>query len=463
MLARSASHGKAGGEQSYCAHIAGTMRNVREYLILWRPFLEESVYQRVKARLMMAAWLHDWGKLDPQNQMALQQDAGRRRLPVPHQYAGAWYLYHVETDPYTAALISGHHAPGLPDLNAQIADRVPFGERFVRTDADGEALKRDTKEKFPLYWQRHLDAMGAEWIPSGCGQIAPPQSALELRVEVACLSAADRGDARRWGEGKEKEEKRQSAAREEQEAERAAEWEKMTEQLSGYLRRERKREEEIRFVEDHFGEEAGEQNISPRLYVWENDPAQTDRLLRLLWGLRCAARRNATQLFVILPSQRAVTKIRRDLEGIFPTLQAESTVLCAGDVTPASGDSTVGSPLDTSVGNLNMMIPGGGGRSAGEKAAIRLTTAKEFYRVLPANRLLYSRGREGFALCELPGSVLLLEEFQETVSIAALPLVWEWLALLQRDWGCAVLCSSGITARFWETSLFRRQYEGKRP
>lgn len=105
-----------GREQTYENHTEGVTKLIKDMLKDIQPYVPKVLYTRLE-RVLWAGEFHDVGKLDKEDQQVLRENKRKIALPIPHQIAGAKYLYEEYRDIYAAALIFGHHMPGLPDLN----------------------------------------------------------------------------------------------------------------------------------------------------------------------------------------------------------------------------------------------------------------------------------------------------------------------------------------------------------
>lgn len=188
-------HSKAycGYDQSYGEHIWGVYQWVQHTLAKWKAFLPEDIYRRVERWLLRTPKFHDLGKLEDQNQARLHDENDCGRLPYPHQYAGARYLYHIFGDMIGAMLIYGHHRPGLPNWGAERINSTPFCSAFTKNEEERTALQTYTDNITDKLLSAHLEATGRDVVEFEKVKDRPASS-LEVRMMLSCLVNADWND-----------------------------------------------------------------------------------------------------------------------------------------------------------------------------------------------------------------------------------------------------------------------------
>ena len=103
---------------------------------------------------------------------------------------------------YAAALICGHHRPGLPDLNRELSSAEPFCGIFKKNETERKEFQKLTDERMEAYIKAHCKAMEKEFVLPEFGK--RQFSALEERMMLSCLVHADWSDT--GGRDTEKEE-----------------------------------------------------------------------------------------------------------------------------------------------------------------------------------------------------------------------------------------------------------------
>ena len=111
-------HSARGGlpAQSYREHVENVWRRASQFAAEAGRYAAEGP-DRLQRAVSWAAEYHDLGKLLPENQEALEKDAGRlNKLPVNHVDAGTAFLLKPEQNAdWSAVAVYSHHR-GLPDF-----------------------------------------------------------------------------------------------------------------------------------------------------------------------------------------------------------------------------------------------------------------------------------------------------------------------------------------------------------
>jgi CRISPR-associated endonuclease/helicase Cas3 len=186
--------------QSYRDHVAAVRDGALERADAMLSFCnKDKMKMRLRAAIEDAAIFHDLGKLDPENQVALQHGRG---MPLPWDHIDAGVAHLMAAKAQSAAwLVRAHHAPGLPSwgLHFQLdADRNLRGCRNdERTDVEAHAKQI-----------ARTDATLAELVDrhsQDCNLHVPRRYArghgIPLRLALSCLVDADHADTAQFDTG----------------------------------------------------------------------------------------------------------------------------------------------------------------------------------------------------------------------------------------------------------------------
>ena len=419
-----------GREQGYAEHNFGVLEWVRDTLEKWRPFLSKEMYARIERRLLRAAENHDLGKLDMKNQSDMRDESHRGALTFPHQYAGARYLDSNCHDIFGAALIYGHHKPGLPNLNREIGSGTPFCGIFGKNAEERRKLQDYIDSQMDTYLCDHCAAMKKEAIPPV--MIPPPASSLEERMMLSCLVNSD------WND---------TAGKKPDKEETPRRWKERLEKLDGCVadlsrKAETKSSEKKRLQnvlrQELYQECRDDFTVTQEAGICCGDACVgTGKTLSFLaLALRLAIERSLRHIIIILPYINILTQTERILKETI-VLEGENE----SDIVTAIHCRAEYEQLKLRCLEMPWESP------------VILTTAVTFYESLAAN--VPSKLRK---LYELPGSAIILDEFHASAPAECLPIVWNWLGELSLNWGCPVILSSGTMVHFWENARFKEIY-----
>lgn len=431
-------HSKAycGYDQSYGEHIWGVYQWVQHTLAKWKAFLPEDIYRRVERWLLRTPKFHDLGKLEDQNQARLHDENDCGRLPYPHQYAGARYLYHIYGDMFGAMLIYGHHRPGLPNWGAERINSTPFCSAFTKNEEERTALQTYTDNITDKLLSAHLEATGRDAVEFEKVKDRPASS-LEVRMMLSCLVNAD------WNDTAGKRFNADVAL---------PQWETFLKRLDSYVARLQNKvsleeNEDRRILNDlrtEFYQECRARfPVDQGAAIYNGDACvgtgKTTAFLAL--ALRLAEKNQLRHVFLISPMIALLEHVEQVVrKAVAPDeKQGNETV------------SVVHSRAEYHTPQLRELA------NSWETPFI-LTTAVAFYETLAANEPAHLK-----KLHELPGSVIILDEFHASAPAECLPVIWKWLGELCRDWGCSVILSSGTMVHFWENERFKRLFGKNEP
>ena len=430
-LARSSREGRA--SQTYAEHVRGVFERASSYIENMRAYVDEDTFDYTKRRLLSAAELHDLGKLAPENQAALRDDSWQGRLPLPHQSAGAWHLYR-QGDELAAALVYGHHPPGLPNIIDRRNDDFPFCHPFLQTPF---RTREDFDEQVHACMQQHEAALGgrlvAQVLPETGHQDPSPLrgKAMGERMQLSMIVDADWSDAA----GKMLRERKDPL------------WSDRLEKLDAYVEsveknadngNDRKRSRnDLRhelYLACRKAGEAGGGALPSRFASCEALVGLGKTTALAAWALARARSRGLRHVFFVLP----YTSILKQIEKVL----REAIVLEGENVQEVIGVLHHRAEYDDC--RLRSI-------ASSWDAPVILTTSVQLFETLAANSPARLR-----KLHQLPGSVIVLDEFHASLPPDCLPVAWEWLVELVERWGCEIVLSSGTMVRFWQDRRFRR-------
>lgn len=403
-LAHSAKGGQAA--QRYTDHIRG----VGEHAFRCAAEAERYAAQggALTALVQKAAWRHDLGKLDDDNQSVLRSEGNARfKLPVNHVDAGCATLM-KDGDPYAAMLVFSHHH-GLPDITEQT------GRMGIMFRDEHPALRERTDRMLPELLKRHDSCFQSRPALRAAAEYCGDLNVF-FRMALSCLADADHTDtAAFYGQTLARETLPPLRARE-----RLAALDRYVSTLnSGDARGELRRQ---------MYEACRDAEIAGSFTVCDSPVGSGKTTAVMAHLLRQAITRNLRRIFVVLPYtsiiQQSVEVYRKAL--ILPDEDPESVVAelhCRADFQDA----------DTRY------------LTALWRAPIVVTTAVAFFETLASNRPSVLR-----RLHELPGSAIFVDEAHNALPLKLLPLAWKWMNALADEWGCCWVLASGSLVRYWD-------------
>lgn len=401
LLAHSAKDGVSA--QTYEAHIRGVFEKATRYA------QEAECYAANRSRAMSAvvkksALLHDLGKLDEQNQKALQRSDGKQRhLPVNHVDAGCAALK-IEKCPYSALIVYAHHR-GLPNMDPREVDIFRDERPAARkhTDATLEKLLNTHQEIFSF------QSYEAEQPYDGDQQVF-------FRMALSCLADADHTDtATAHGQAPERDHLPQLCAKE-----RLAALNQYVDRLSGNDERSNLRREMYDACRDA--------KIKGGFATCDSPVGSGKTTAVMAHLLQQAIERKARRIFVVLPYtsiiQQSVEVYRKAL-----VLPGENPWDIVSELHSRADFQDYETRYLTSLW----------------RAPIVVTTAVAFFETLASNHPSTLR-----RLHELPGSMIFVDEAHNALPMKLLPLAWRWMNTLANEWNCYWVLASGSLVRYWD-------------
>lgn len=387
-------------KQKYFEHVGGVIFHALTLLEEREPFIPDDVYGRMKQRLVIAALFHDLGKLDVLIQDIFDSGDKYRALPFPHQYPGAYYMFLKCKDVYTAALIYGHHKPGLPDFNSQVASDVPFCSWKNHDFSDKLELQERIEHMLQGYLEDHanefrgrLENFSLREMMDDCSK--NPPTTLEERFLLSILVNADWTDA---GESEKRDRKNGGDKK----------------PKKTYVRKMGPDTVELDTVKPM---EIESDNMNSEKVCAQFQNLQVDRFLYWDRWRKKRDKHTALEYLVTEVEKRKLFKIYIVITYPHERQEWEEAV-------------------------KKYHIP------------IEITTEIEFFGKLSSNTPSQLSG-----LYKLIGSAVFFGGFTEKLQPRNVPLVWKWLGELSKLWGCFIVCASDKMVRFWELVEYQDKFE----
>ncbi|MDO4272385.1 MAG: hypothetical protein Q4D16_01840 [Eubacteriales bacterium] len=413
LLAHSRQSGRE--EQEYPVHVRGTWDYILKVLEEMKHYMSVALYDRVWRRLFLAAVFHDIGKLCEDDQRVLKQSGTKKKLPVPHQYAGAYLLHHTYKDVFAAALVYGHHRPGLPDLNEEIASDVSFCPENGGDFSKKLELEKRIHKELPYYLESHNEA-----VPDLRAdlQVCEKPTPLEERISLSMLVDGDWSNTAgevyckvpvRWSERLEQIDLKKKIPHDKNSSTDMESLHKM-------------------FVHDFYEFCREKSNIHNCCQYYEDLQWEYNILAPFLHLLRCAKEHNLRHIVMVFPQEEMLHFVDSILK---------ETIVLPGE----NKDEVVAAiyrQIEYSSYELRKL-------AISWEAPIILTTADNFFETLSSN--LPSKLRK---LHHLPGSAVFIGGYSGMFTHAFLPLVWKWIRELTYEWGCYTLLASDAAVKFYE-------------
>lgn len=413
---------KRGGEpHAYSDHIeavrSGAVARAREMADHACGAMAETASALVRA-IKDGAFVHDLGKLDPDNQAALRRGRGHA-LPWDHVDAGTAHLLGMGAG--TAAwIVRSHHAPGLPTFSRHFSGpgRNPDQIRRLRgrrNDNDDRERHREQKERTDQTLDDLLRVHAAE-----CGESRPLPGktvhGLPLRLALSCLVDADHADTAAF------------YGHPEPLPPASPRWEERLAALDGYVARLGEREEERNPDRSDFYAACRNREPNAAMAACEGPVGIGKTTAVTAYLLQRAIATRARRLFVVAPFTAILSQ----------TAQRLREALTLKDETPEQVIAEHHHRADfEDILSRDLAVLW--------QAPIILTTAVQFFETLAANEPSVLR-----KLHALPGSVVFIDEAHAAIPAPLWPQDWRWLRTLAADWGCSFVFASGSLARFWE-------------
>lgn len=397
--------------QFYAEHVLGVIRKATENVKGILPFTTSQHAASYVSIVDSAACWHDLGKLAALNQEVLTGQRAAAVLPVEHRDSGVKHLLGSRKEYAPATLVYAHHRPGLPNLNKEKCQRLPF--RFL------EALD-DTEQSLPNYLDLHAQCTQALSVMSSLDSAAR-LSALEYRILLSSLVDADYSDTAGVDV-----------------ATPATRWFERLQQLDDYVGALR---------EGSIDRDSERNGLRSDLYAccrnWALDgtmeycdsPVGTGKTTALMGrALMVAAQKGLRRIFVVLPFTNIISQ----------TVDVLREALVLAGENPLEIVAEHHHQADFESVELRHL-------ASTWTAPIIVTTAVQFFETLASNKPAKLR-----KLHQLPGSCVIIDESHAALPSNLMLPAWKWMTELTRIWGCHICFSSGTSFRFWESADFKK-------
>lgn len=413
--------------QTYCEHVCNVRKFANFYATEITPYAKNTIeWNSLRRSISVAGEWHDLGKLDPENQTALNRGRGSK-LPQDHIDAGVAHVISKKHLDYQAAwLIRSHHAPGLPSAVVE-GMRGDFHLRGKRQHIDDDEFHRELVERnnvqLNLLTALHKDNIASCTDP----EPTPPQHGLAMRIALSCLVDADHTDTGRFDE--------MGSGEASIPDEADPRWSERLRALQSYIYQLQRAQNSGDPSRNQVRQELFEhctsidlEKLGSAIVTCEASVGLGKTTAVLAYLLRQAISLKLRRIIVVAPYTAILTQTARTLKRaiILPGENPNNIILEHHHRAEFSDPSLRAS-------------------SVLWEAPIILTTAVQFFETLGANNPSKLR-----KLHRLPGSAILIDETHASLPIEIWPQCLEWLNLLCKNWGCSVALVSGSMVKFWQ-------------
>jgi CRISPR-associated endonuclease Cas3-HD len=440
--------------QSYQAHICKVVEEASKFAVEVGQYAARDA-EFLKMTVQQAAFFHDLGKLNEENQKVLSgerpgkppsrnsKSSGRsapgnggrsgRSLPRNHVDAGTALLFtDSHFSPFSAIAICAHHK-GFRDFikESNKQDRA-FRDPHIMADVDGELQDLVTLHN-SLVHTDSFSTHGEPCLPGCSGQkrgAASPgndyahdavqgDKSVFLRILLSCLADADHTDtAIHYGKHPETEQ-----AIPLRPAERLR---KLDTYVADMKKDDGDDDERVVLRREMYA--ACRDAVAGAGICSCDSPVGSGKTTAVMADLLAQAdKRGLRRIFVVLPFTNIISqsvKIYRNAL-VLPGEKAEDVVAELHHRADFQ---------DVEARQLTALW----------KAPIIVTTAVAFFETLASNSPATLR-----RLHKLPGSAIFIDESHAALPAKLLPLAWRWINIYAEEWGCYWVLASGSLSRFW--------------
>lgn len=400
---------KNAAAQSYEAHTKRVTRLATRNAVRAARFYKGDCRFFVET-VRAAAFYHDLGKLDEQNQRVLISSP-TEPLPLNHVDAGAAHLLRLNR--LESSVLAFAHHIGLPDYFKQGSNK----ELAFRD----ERIFEHTNSQLDDYLSQH-----GRILRSAFEAVTPTNAkwtGLTRRLALSCLVDADHTDtAEHYGN----------------ELPQAPPKLRAAERLKSL-------DDFVSGLSEGESEKTLRNEIRQKVYLTCRD-AQTDPAM---WACDSPVGTGKTTAIMAHLLQAAVAKKLRRIFVVLPytniikqSVNTYSKALVLAGEDPEAVVAAHHHQADFSSREFRHL-------AQLWNAPIVVTTAVQFFETLGSHRP--SRLRK---LHELAGSAILIDESHAAIPSWLWPQVWLWLDELVRNWGCHIVFASGSLVRFWQLDDF---------
>ncbi len=403
-LAHSANDKKGIQAQLYKDHILGVLSRAKDNVVDMIKYCSLENKSNLIDIVVWAAYYHDLGKLDDENQEVLNGIKKARHLPINHVDAGVAYLKEIEKKIESALLVLSHHR-GLPSIIEELSREHKF--------RDVEIMDK-TNNNLNYYLEIHR--MEANASLSDYKQTATPDGLLR-RLCLSCLVDGDYGDTGCYNK----------PAYE-------MKWNERLVKLDEYIKtvskgNEKKHRNQLR-DKIYFACRNGE--FHNPVYFCDS-PVGTGKTTAIMAHmLKVAIERGLRHIIVVLPFTNIITQSVKTYRQAL-VLEGEDPEKIVAEHDHQADFSTVEARELSTLWN----------------APIIVTTAVQFFETLGSNRPSTIR-----KLHELPGTGIFVDESHAAIPTWLWPQAWLWLEKLILNWNCHLVLGSGTSVKFWEVDKF---------
>ena len=392
--------------QSYHDHVEGVYNRARQYA-------EEVEKYSVKAKGLFvpvvcnSALYHDLGKLDIQNQQALQKIQGYSHLPLNHVDAGVAKLIR-DNDYYSALNVYAHHR-GLPNFAAEYCRN----ENVFRTDIIEDKSYID--KNLNMYLEKHNSVVSVSCQYKLVMQECAGDIPIFCRLSLSCLIDADHSDT-------------------------AAHYRKLKE-LSFPLLRAKERLARLDNYREKISSMSDRDKLRNKMYisccnsisanniVICDAPVGSGKTMAVTaYMLKQALKYGARRIFIVQPYTNIITQ----------TVDFLRRALVLDGENPTDVVAELHSRAEFESANFRYL-------NGQWRAPIIVTTAVAFFETLAANKPSALR-----KLHEIPGSIIFVDEAHDSVPLKLWPITWHWIKTYAEEWGCRWILGSGSLVKYWE-------------
>lgn len=394
--------------QTYAAHICGVSSLAKQYA------KEAGKYAKYDGAVLLqmaekTAEYHDLGKLDRENQKVLSGEVYAKTLPVNHVDAGvAHWLHRGQSSVFSAAVTQAHHI-GFPDFSVeQNKEEMIFRDAEIAVRTDQELQDLETIHKI-LINQQH----GTEFEENVTGD-----RSVFLRMLLSCIADADHTDtARHYGKYPQKE-------------------------AHVFLRAEARLGLLDKCVADLQQNGAATERNALRGEMYQScrnadvnedicscdSPVGSGKTTAVMAHLLAQAqRRGLRRIFVVLPFTNIIRQSVKTYREML-TLPGEDPEEVVAELHHRADFESEDARHLTALWRVPVIV----------------TTAVAFFETLASDSTATLR-----RLHELPGSAVFVDESHAALPASLLPIAWNWMKIMSREWGCYWVLASGSISRFW--------------
>jgi len=395
--------------QTYVAHVKNVMHHAERYAREVCPYGSLDGDALVELTGTAAFW-HDLGKLDGENQTVLSGEKSARVLPKKHWDAGAALL--CEQNAPAAIAVYSHHI-GYPDFSTEINR----GEHAFRV----EGQMAETDKLLRKYTVIHESLLGARESAT-TNVILKGDKSEFFRLLLSCLADADHGDtAEHYGN---------APVNQPAPALRPVErLKKMNEYVASLSAGCDVVDERVSLRNEMYAR-CRDVEIKDNVKISACDsPVGSGKTTAVMAHLLEQARqRGLRRIFVVLPFtniiQQSVDVYRAAL-----TLPGENPEDVVAELHHRADFESEEARRFTALW----------------RAPIVVTTAVAFFETLASSSPAALR-----RLHELPGSAIFVDEAHAALPAKLLPVAWKWMNVYAEEWGCYWVLASGSLCRFWQ-------------